>query len=141
MISEIKARLETEVAALKLVAGAAEFAAAVDAGALPKALPAAFVFLASERGNPSPTWSRTRQLVPASVALMLVARNVADARGEAAQADLDALRVACRDALLGWAPTAECDPLQFESGGLAAFRGGAVWWTDSYRTQYPISSA
>lgn len=141
MIPAILARLADQVPALRLVEGAAEFAALVDGERLPRAMPAAYGFLAGETGSDSPTWSRTRQRVPVQIGLVLVARNVADARGEAAAADIDTLRAAVRAALLGWVPAAGCAPMQFASGALAAFRAGALWWLDTWRTEYTITNA
>lgn len=140
MIAETIARLEAGKAALglKLVGGAAEFQAAAKAN--PTAVPAAFVFRNSDRGGGSPTYGRTRQKVATEISVVLVTKNAADAKGAAAGTDIEALRAAVRATLLGWSP-AGCDPLQFASGSLLAFRDTYLWWLDVYRTESPISSA
>ena len=63
----------------------------------------------------------------------------ADAKGAAANVDLEALRAAVRTALLGWSAPS-CDPFEFAAGGLLAFRDGFLWWQDAYRTAYDITS-
>lgn len=137
MIAEICQRL-AGVGALKLIGGAAEFQPAAESN--PKATPAAFVILDSERAGGSPTYGRTRQKVAAAIGVIIVVRNVADAQGSAAGTDIDSLRTAVLNMLLGWSP-AGCDALEFASGALLAFRDGHLWWRDVYRTQHPISSA
>lgn len=139
MIAETIVHLRSGVSALKFVGAAAEFQAAAEAN--PKSAPAAFVIRLRETGGGSPTYGRTRQKVAATVGVILVARNVADASGQAAGGDLDSLRAAVLGLLLGWSPTPSHDPLEFEGGALLAFRDGHLWWQDSYRTQYPITSA
>lgn len=139
MIAAIRQRLADADIGLKLVAGAAQFQAATDAN--PVATPAAFVIRVRDAGSGSPTYGRVRQMVAASVAIVLAVQNVADPKGEAAGDDIEELRAAVRNTLLGWAPVGEYKPLEFESGALVAFRGGHLWWQDIYRYQFPISSA
>ncbi len=136
MITEIQTRLTDGVSALKLVAGATEFAAASESN--PPATPAAYVIRLRETGGPRATFSRVEQRVPTEIGIVLVTRNASDAKGAAAGVDMEALRIAVRTALLGWAPIA-ADPLEFGAGGLLAFRDQYLWWQDSYRSTYDIS--
>lgn len=136
MIAETIARLLAEVSALKLVAGATEFGAASESN--PPATPAAYVIRLRETGGPRATYSRVEQRVPVEIGIVLVTRNVADAKGAAAGVDMETLRSAVRTALLGWEPPA-ADPLEFGAGGLLAFRDQHLWWQDSYRSTYDIS--
>lgn len=138
MITEIRDRLSSQVPALKLVEGAVEFAALMNGEPrLPTATPAAFVLPLTENPSPSPFGNGVViQAAPVEVGIVYCARNVADARGEAANADLQVLRRAGRDALLAWTPGTEDspEPLERGPGQLLAFRAGAVWWQDIYRT-------
>ncbi|MDD5297661.1 MAG: hypothetical protein PHU46_12180 [Rhodocyclaceae bacterium] len=138
MIPEIIARLKT-VPNLLLVDGAAGFAAAADpaTGSKPRAAPAAFVLRLAESGEKSQTYMRVEQRVSAVIGIVYALRNVADAKGAAAGADLEALRQAGRAALLGWHPEG-ADPFEFDAGALLAFKDGYLWWQDSYRTRYDI---
>lgn len=136
MITEIIARLQAAVPALKLVEGAAGFQVA--SAANPKASPAAFVFPVSATGGPTLTYSRVEQRVDALVAVVYAVRNVADAAGDAARADMEALRSAALSVLLGWSPPG-CDALTYASGQLLAFRDGWMWWQDVYATKFDIT--
>jgi len=137
VIAEIRARLG-EVAALRHIGDAAGFQVASERN--PPAHPAAFVLNTRQSGGPSGNVQRTRQKVAASVGIVLVVRNVADAQGGAAGADIDSLRGAVLAKLLGWSPTAAHGPLEFDNGQLLAFRDGYLWWQDSYRTYFQISA-
>lgn len=137
MIDETIARIKDGAATLRLVEGAAAFAAA--AAANPTALPAAYVMLLDERADPSQLYGRMRQRVHARLGVTLVWRHAGDARGAAALADLQALRAAVQGLLVGWAPTAAHEPYQFESGSLAAIRDGHIWWQDAYRTSQSLT--
>lgn len=136
MISEIIARLSA-LPDFKLVSGAAGFAAAADRN--PNATPALFVLRLSESAAPSPVYARVEQRVSATVGIVIVVRNVSDAAGAAAGADLEALRAVVRSALLGWSPNGH-DPLEFESAALLIFKDGHLWWQDAYRSRYDITS-
>lgn len=143
MIAEIIARLRDSSGqtGLKQVDGAAQFQAIVESQRNPAATPAAYVIPARESAPPSSIYSRVRQKVSSGVVIVLVVKNVADAKGEAAGIDMEALRAAVDAALLGWAPTADHEPFQFEGGALAAFKDGHMWWQDAYRTQFTKSNA
>jgi hypothetical protein len=135
MIAETITYLQNGNLGLKLVAGAAEFQAAIEAK--PTATPAAYVLAADETGGPNHLGNGlVLQPITASIAIVLVTRNVADPKGAAATADMITLRRAVRTLLLGWAPTAVCEPYEYERGALAAFKDGHLWWQDVYRTSY-----
>lgn len=137
MIAAIVARLRDQVGTLSLISGAADFQKAAEAN--PTATPAAYVLLLTERGGPPATFSRTEQRVDAEIGIVLVTRNLADTKGAAAGTDMATLRAAVRTALLGWEDAGR-DPMEYGAGGLLAFRDGHMWWQDSYRTRYDITS-
>lgn len=137
MIDAIIARLDAQVGSLNLVKGAADFQKAAESN--PTATPAAYVLLLKEGGGPTATFSRTEQRVNAEIGIVLVVRNVADAKGASAGTDMATLRAAVRAALLGWEDGGR-DPMEFAAGDLLAFRDGHMWWQDSYRTVYDITS-
>jgi hypothetical protein len=136
MIAEIMARL-SGLPEFKLVAGAAGFAAAADRN--PTATPAAFVLRLSESAGASLTYSRIQQRVAVTAGIVIVVRNVSDATGSAAGADLEALRQIVRTSLLGWSPPGH-DPLEFDASALLAFKDGHLWWQEAYRSHYDITS-
>ncbi len=131
-------RLQTEVTALKRVAGSAEFAAASDDL---KQTPAAFVIPASEKTESSGTGTLVvsqHNTVRFSVAIAV--QNLRDARGENAGVDLLALRNSIVTALHGWQPHADFDPIEYSGGNLAGLNNQVLWWQDSFVTAHLIRS-
>lgn len=134
MIAEIIARLKAQVPALKLVGGVASFQGASESN--PPALPAAFVFTVDESADENGLDVPMIQQVEVTLAVILVVRNVVDARGAAAGTDMETLRDAVLAALLGWTPDPEHDPLARRQSTLLAFRDGHMWWQDTWSTRY-----
>lgn len=131
MIAELSARLDAQVAALKQIGGAAEYEAA--SATAPNATPAAFVIPLGEDPRPSSGANFIRQQIRVSLGVVLAVRNVADAKGEAAQADLATLRPAVQTALLGWSPT-NAEPLERGAGRLLGMKNHVLYWQDVYHT-------
>lgn len=127
------AHIKTCVPALKLVGGAADFQVASEAK--PTVTPACFVILLEDYPGPSNTTSLI-QRVEVSVGIVLVVRNVTDNKGAAALQDLEVLRSAVKQVLLGWEPDQGYDPYERGPGRLMAFRDGHMWWMDIYKTAY-----
>lgn len=141
MIAETIAHLKatTGETGLKLIEGAAEFQKIVEQQKNPRATPAAYVIPVRETAQPSATYGRVRQQRKGGVTIVLVVKNVADARGEAAHGDMVDLRNLVDAQLLGWSPSEQHDPYQFGGGGLAAFKDGHMWWQDIYDTAFTKS--
>lgn len=133
MIDNTATRVRTEVPALKLVGGAADFQTASENK--PTVTPACFVIPLEDYPGPSNTTSLT-QRVEASVGIVLVVRNVTDNKGDAARQDLEVLRGTVKGKLLGWEPAEGCDPYERGPGRLMAFKDGHMWWLDIYKTAY-----
>lgn len=134
MIAEIIARLQAQVPALKLVAGAAAFNAASQAN--PAATPAAFVFAVEETDEENGLEQPMVQEVTVTLAVVLVVRQVSDAQGAAAGTDMDTLRQQVGVALRGWLIGADYDPLARRQSALVAFRDGHMWWQETWLTRY-----
>lgn len=134
MITETIARLRAQIATLgaALVDGAAAFGAATETN--PVSTPAIYVVPLSE--TPAPTQFDGVQRVTGDMAIVCAVRNLTDARGEAAQIDLQALRVNVKAALLGWVPADGHTAIERGAGRLLAFRDGHLWWQDIYRSNY-----
>lgn len=134
----IIARLDTQVSALKHVAGSAELAAA---NADLKQLPAAYVVPNAERPLGSSTGTMVvSQQNSARFGVVLAVSNLRDARGEKAQADLLTLRTAVMTALLGWQANAEFDPLEYAGGRLLQLADQVLWWQDDFSTTHLLRS-
>jgi hypothetical protein len=134
MLAEIVTRLKSQVPSLVMVGRAADFQVAAESN--PPATPAAYILSLSEEATPSALASDVAQRVALVIGVVLVVRNVADAQGLAAQADMDVLRAAVKAVLLGWPPIDDADPLERASSHLLAFRDGHMWWQDSYITAF-----
>lgn len=147
MMDVIEARLRSQVTALRLVAGAAEFA---ELKAPPREkMPAAYVLLTDDTALPNSMASMvTRQKLRRRLAVVIFVTNARDPRGEAAATSLDAVVYAMRAAMVGWVPPIPAQPAtgakivtieQFElvSGGLTEIADGVLAWTE----QYAVSAA
>lgn len=137
MIANMIARLGTEVSALKSVGEAADFQAASDKN--PNVGPAAYVFSTGDSAPASGAIGVVRQKVTETVAVVYAVRNVTSKTGAGNSASMRSLSQDCRKALIGWQPDAGCDPLEFVSGNLLAFRDGWQWWMDTFRTKYTLN--
>lgn len=137
-VATIITRLDTQVAALKIVGGSAEIAAAAEALA---ASPAAFVIEETNKAGENPVAHDVHQRVDVSLSIFLAVKNAKDSRGQAGMSDLETLRLAVRDALLGWAPATDIEPLTYAGGELFRFDPGLIWWREGWRTAHYIRSA
>lgn len=131
MIAAVLARLRAECGAvIKVIGGAADFQQAT--AAAPTDTPAAYVLQLPEAPRPGQFVGDGIQRVDASVAVVVVCRNVSDAKGAAASADIGALRDAVKSALMGWQPGTGIAPLERGRGEPMAFGNGLMWWQDAY---------
>jgi hypothetical protein len=134
MIDPVVTRLRDTVPALKLVGGAADFQNAAESK--PKVTPAAFVIPLEEMPSPNSMGNVVIQRVAARIGVVWVVRNVSDTKGVQAKDDLDVLRKAGKDALLGWSPSGGFAPFERGPSALLAFRDGHMWWQDIYQTSF-----
>lgn len=130
LVAWMRSRLSTQVPALRVVSGAADFQRATED--LPKATPAAYVFSAEESADEGGFDQPTIQRLRITVVVVLVVRQVADTTGAAASIDIDILRADVWAALHGARPDADHEPLTFASGGIVSFRDGLLWWSDTW---------
>ena len=134
MIALIIARLKT-VPGLRLVEGLAEWSV-LDAP--PLLVPAAYVLPSTtEAGGNALAAGGFRQPVTEAAQVIVLTRNLRDARGDQASLDLIAARDAARAALLGWVPATGWTPIELAAGALVGMEGDAVVWRDTVtsRTQ------
>lgn len=134
MIEQIKARIKNLVPEIKLVGGAADFQSAVESN--PVTTPACYVFSLGESPMPSQFAGALLQRVRASVAVVLVVKNLSDSKGVAALGDIDVLRKKVKKVIYGWEPAEGLEPLERGDSNLLAFRDGHAWWQDVYLTSY-----
>jgi hypothetical protein len=138
-IGPVIARIEDQVRAFRLVGGAARAERAMDGITT---LPAAFVLSSTESATENPFMDQTvEQQINAEFVVLFAAQNLSDGDGLAASTDMESLRLAARDALLGWVPSDGYHGCEYRSGELLAFTNGVLWWQDTYATAYTIRSA
>ncbi len=126
-------RLRAEVSALKLVAGAVDFAAAAPEL---KLTPAAYVLeLANRASANSLATIAVSQENEVRFGVVFGVQNLRDVRGEKAAIDLRALRTSVMTALLGWQPDPDYDVVQYASGRLLQLDNLVLWWQDEYLTR------
>lgn len=142
-VGEVITRLREQVPALRAVAGAAEFAAAVAGTVTP---PAGFVLLGKEQGDPKTGGTTLAiQRIRATFAVVLAVRNYRRSeRGTAQSPELVPLIHSVRQALMGWRTTV-FDPapgqvastsVDFQSGALLRYDQATVWWQEMFVFSY-----
>lgn len=120
------------------IGGAVEYFAAREAL---KRWPAAFVLPAKDTAAPNAfADGALDQQVVARYGVILAVRNLRDAKGEAAMADLTPLRQAVWTQLLGWVPAAGFSPCTYGGGRLLDLDEAAqvLWWVDEFDTDYHV---
>lgn len=140
MLAEIVARLDASVADLKTVQGAAEFAALRGEAPPRERQPAAYVLPLVDAAGRNDLVNAIRQNVVARFGVVLALGNLRDPHGATASVAIEGVRDAVRDALLGWAPTAEHDPVVYAGGRMVGLKDGVVWWQDDFTTAFSVSS-
>lgn len=136
MIAATITRLQGQRPPFAIVEGAAQFAAI---STEPPAYPAAYVLPLAETASPNThATGGILQEVSVSVAVVILCRAAQTPSGAAAIADLAALRLAVRDALLGWAPDGASDGYEFSGGELLRAVAGSVWWQDTFTALYHL---
>jgi hypothetical protein len=72
--------------------------------------------------------------------VLSLVQNVADMRGEAALADMTALRGLILTALLGFRPAGDYEPIQHVRDLLAYWDKGRLYWFDEFKTSHTLST-
>ena len=127
----IEARIRSQIPEFKDIAGAADLAN-VMSGRLSDS--GCYIFQERVTVTESDLVGATMQRLAVSFALLIVVRNVKDVRGgDAADASF-LLQDLIKSALLGWAPDASTDPLEYSGGALVSFANGFFIWKESFVT-------
>lgn len=122
----------------RAIGGSVELDAAVQSAPV---TPSAWVMPLAERPADPHLASAADQIVMLHFSVVICLANRRDATGSAAGQDLQALRLAVRDALLGWAPDQDTgDPCVYTGGRLLRFEDGRLWWADEFRVMTLIKS-
>lgn len=128
----LEARIRSQVPALRHVGSALDMDALLK-GAQSIAVPAALVVHLADQPHADEGFTGLHmQRVASRYAVVFVLDNKRGALGNDAIPNLEQLRAAVRQALLGWSPEPELDPVQAGPGGLIDFVNGRVWWGDEF---------
>ncbi|MES0068793.1 hypothetical protein NKJ73_23745 [Mesorhizobium sp. M0074] len=135
--AEFQQRLrDIDPAVFRVVAGAAAWASL---NGEPKTTPAAFVLIEEEQsGENTRMTGPVLQRCEADVAVIFVTRNVSDGTGAAAADDIETLKSAVRDALIGFEPTSvsNADVVEHISSNLLKAKNGHVWQRELFGVGY-----
>jgi hypothetical protein len=133
-LAPIIARLKGEASVLRFVGGAADLPAATEEL---KQHPAAFVIPLTDSAsrNGDATGSVTQQ-VTVRFGVLLAVQNLRDARGEAALTTLTPVRLAVRDALVGFVPEGYEDPCEIVGGRIMQLNDRVLWWQDDFLSMF-----
>lgn len=133
------ARLQEAGTPFLQVAGAAELEAAMVGGL--KSNQAAFVIPLAHGAAPNERVNAVYQRIPYAVGVVIVVRNLQDAQGGKAQASLDTCWNWVKGKLLGWVPTTDHEPVEYEGGRMVALANGFLWWQDDWSSAFSITSS
>lgn len=134
----IIARLKAQVPALKIISGSADLA---KAEADFKQAPSAFVIELSDRASENRTGTMSvSQNNTIKFAVITATKNLRDFRGQHAKTDLKSIRTGIIDALHGWQPDADFEPIEKRDGRLMKMTNAVLWWQDEFVTSHLIRS-
>ncbi|WP_421793514.1 phage tail terminator protein [Hydrocarboniphaga effusa] len=128
-LGPIKARLIEQVPEFKTIAGAPTLAMAMKTGNFTHS---AYIFISKVNAEANGLVNKISQRVPVEVSVAYWVRNVSDSTGEAALDDVEDLRLAVLEALLGWTPAEQIEPFLYRGGSVVSSQFGAVLWADQY---------
>lgn len=137
-LDAVAQRIRSQCPSFKLVAGAVDFERAQKGLTT---LPAAFVLFAQAKAESSPFMDGVvQQQVGFDFSVALAVRNLADSQGKAAVDELQPVCQPLLDALLGWAPSADCTGCEFSEARLLDFINGVLWVGTVFSTTTVIRS-
>lgn len=127
----IEARIKSEVDGLRAVAGAADMQSVLQGRVSP---PAAYVFRLRNAAGPNTLANAVDQRVNEQYAVVVVTRNVGDSRGGDSSDANEAICDDIGDALLGWEPAADAEPMEYGGGRLVSLQDQFLFWQETYTT-------
>ncbi len=135
MLSDlVLARITSQVTGLGTVGIAANLSAIEK---VTVTFPAVFVLPAARRGSGNRYMTGVvAQKREQDVQIVTAVRNISGARGDKAITDIEQLFGLTDDAVFGWSPTADHDPLMLKEGHLLRMQNGECWWIDTYGTWF-----
>jgi len=133
----IEQRISDTVSEFKEVAGAASLASVL---ANRTSVPGCYVFRSNNRLGPGHGDIVITQPREEYIACVVVTGNVRDSRGAEGADENEAFCLKIQEALLGWQPSVDHEPLEQASGKLVQFKNGMFIWMDIYKSRTHIRS-
>lgn len=134
VVSQIKTIQTAGLDEFRKVATAANFAAARDDM---KQAPAAYVLPMNDVASPNQLGGGAiLQPVKERFGVALAVSNLRDPSGVAAQAEFERLRRLVIDALLGFVPGTDYEPIEYAGGALLVIDASVLWWRLTFTTGY-----
>jgi|GEM_PF-718085 len=131
----IEDRIRLKVPAFKEVAGASDLASLL-AGRLTDH--GCYLFKEGDSATGNHLVGATAQRKALAFTLIIVIRNVKDARGADADDISHGLQDSVEAALLGWSPDGNADPLEYSNGKLLSFANGFHIYKKTFNTYQSI---
>ncbi|MBO0662151.1 hypothetical protein LQ948_04780 [Jiella sp. MQZ9-1] len=109
----------------------------------PGTSPAAYVVPLREASAANDRMTDVLQRCESDIGVIIVLDESASSSSSSTSAspDLDALKAAVRDALIGWQPASAEVAITHVSGELTQGRDGTVWWEEVFATAYLLGPA
>ena len=136
-IARLRATCLTPSGPLRLVDGAAEYAA-LDAPPPMAKMPAAYVIPLSSSPSDNNLVNAVRQRVEETIGVLILAAKLTDPRGSAAAMAVDGVIDAVRGAMVGWVPATGWEQTLMGDAGLVDFDDGVVAWRETFRSAYQL---
>lgn len=137
IIQELRARCPSFAGR---VAGAAEFKPLPEAAHLP--LPAAYVLPMDDAPEQNRSQTGYLQTVRDGFAVVVALSNAADERGQAASYNaVHALRAEIFRGLLGWTPSADYGPIEYEGGGLLRLDRAVLYYQFEFAAEFELQTS
>jgi hypothetical protein len=136
-VSSIIARVNAEMPVFKgRVYAAATLDAVVEEGF--KATPSGWIFLPNTSAGDNLLANAVSQKMTQRFGVVIIVKDVADARGEAANRTMEDIRADLWTALGGWTPNSAEDPLESDGDHmiLCKPKEGLLIWNEKFRTSF-----
>lgn len=119
------------------VSGAADLAAAQE----DQKRDTVYVMYADDRATPGDLISVVRQECHTGISVVMAITNRRDRRGEKGIDEIEVMRKAVMQSLVGWHPPETSGPVIFRRGRLVRMTNRTLWWQDEYEVPMLLSAA
>jgi len=100
--------------------------------------PACYLFRQKNHAGENESVSSVIQEVNQTISIIVITKNVRDAKGADSSDENEALCEQIQSLLLNWKPSVDYKPIIYGGGSLITFRDGFFVWQESYKTNKTI---